>query len=244
MKNVTDKMCNNLMFYNLNKHTKELISLILEDLRDILEDTYGDSLSHGMDHVREVMLTALTYNQKLDLRLDPKEIILASLLHDMYQNTQRELHHQLGYEYVMRSTHKVFYGIECTEDIDRKRVAKAILEHRASYKGKYYSLLSELIASADRSYPDLYKIVERCFVYTIETNPNMSIDEIGLAVKKHIKEKYSKDGYIKYPKLYLKMYGNKIEELHNDVDMFLNGEKLVIIEHNGSTITLGSLPLL
>ena len=40
------------------------------------------------------------------------------------------------------------------------------------------------------------------------------------------------------------MYGNKIEELHNDVDMFLNGEKLVIIEHNGSTITLGSLPLL
>ena len=75
MINDIDKMCNDLMFYNLNKHTKELISLILEDLRDILEDTYGDSLSHGMDHVREVMLTALTYNQKLELRLDTREII-------------------------------------------------------------------------------------------------------------------------------------------------------------------------
>lgn len=238
MINDIDKMCNDLMFYNLNKHTKELISLILEDLRTVLEESYCNSISHGMDHVREVMVTALTYNQKLDLRLDTREIILASLLHDMYQNNQRDLHHQLGYEYVMKSTHKVFDGI------DRKTVAHAILEHRASYKGKYYSLLSELIASADRSYPDLHKIVERCFVYTIETNPNMSIDEIGLAVKKHIKEKFSKDGYIKYPKLYLKMYGNKIEELHNDVDMFLNGEKLVIIEHNGTTITLGSLPLL
>lgn len=238
MINNIDKMCNDLMFYNLNKHTKELISLILEDLRTVLEESYCNSISHGMDHVREVMVTALTYNQKLDLRLDTREIILASLLHDMYQNNQRDLHHQLGYEYVMKSTHKVFDGI------DRKTVAHAVLEHRASYKGKYYSLLSELIASADRSYPDLYKIVERCFVYTIETNPNMSIDEIGLAVKKHIKEKYSKDGYIKYPKLYLKMYGKEIEKLHNDVDMFLNGEKLVIIEHNSTTITLGSLPLL
>ena len=225
------------MLYNLNKETEELVSLISEDLRDILEKSYCDSLSHGMDHVREVMFSALVYNQKLDLNLDPKEIILAALLHDMYQNTQRELHHQLGYGYVMCSTHKVF------DDVDRKRIAKAILEHRASYKGKYYSSLSELISSADRSYPDLYKIVERCFIYTVETNPNMSMNEIGLAVKKHIKEKFSKDGYVKYPKLYLKMYSEEIEKLHNDVDMFLNGEKLVIIEHNGSTITLGS-PLL
>ena len=221
---------------NETNDTVDIISKLLKELKPILESSYNNSIGHGMDHVKNVMYRALYYNEILKLNLDKKEIILASLLHDMYSECSRKTHHILGHEYVINSTHKVFEGI------DRKRVAEAILEHRASYTGEYSSLLSELISSADRGEPNLNDIVNRCYISTKEFHPEYNVDEIGNAVKKHLSEKFTRNGYAKYPNIYLKINQKKLDVFHDEVDEFLNGERLVIIEDNGAIITLGSLP--
>ena len=132
--------------------TEDLVSELLEELKPILESFYNNSEGHGIKHVTDVMYRALHYNEILNLKLNKREIILASLLHDMYSESNRKTHHILGHDYVMYSLHEVFDGI------DKERVAKAILEHRASYTGEYSSLLSELISSADRGEPNLMKV--------------------------------------------------------------------------------------
>lgn len=220
----------------LKNETIDLISELLEELKPILESFYNNSIGHGMDHVKNVMYRALYYNEILELNLNKKEIILASLLHDMFSESSRKTHHILGHEYVMNSKNKVF------DDIDKERVAKAILEHRASYTGEYSSLLSELISSADRGEPNLNEIVDRCYISTKEFHPEYNVDEIGNAVKKHISEKFTRDGYAKYPNMYLQVNQKKLDTFHDEVDEFLNGERLVIIEDNGTIISLGSLP--
>ena len=217
------------------KITIVIISELLKELKPILERFYCSSVGHGIKHITDVMYRALRYNEILKLNLDKKEIILASLLHDMYSGSSRKTHHILGHDYVMHSLHEVFDGI------DKERVAKAILEHRASYTGEYSSLLSELISSADRGEPNLNDIVNRCYISTKEFHPEYNVDEINNGVKKHLSEKFTRNGYAKYPDIYIKINKKKLDVFYDEVDEFLNGERLVIIEDNGTIISLGSL---
>ena len=209
------------------KITIVIISEVLKELKPILERFYSNSEGHGLKHVADVMYRALHYNEILSLGLNKREIVLASLLHDMYSGTNRKNHHILGHDYVMHSTHKVFDGV------NKERVAKAILEHRASYTGEYSSLLSELISSADRGEPDLTEIVNRCYISTKEFHPEYTTDETNEAVKKDISEKFARKGYAKYPNIYLQVNKKKLDIFHDEVDEFLKGEKLVIIEDKG-----------
>ena len=136
----------------IKNDTINIVSELLKELKPILESFYNNSEGHGIKHVMDVMYRALHYNESLNLKLNKKEIVLASLLHDMYSGSSRKTHHILGHDYVMKSTSKVFDGL------NKESIAKAILEHRASYTGEYSSLLSELISSADRGEPNLMKV--------------------------------------------------------------------------------------
>lgn len=220
----------------LKNNTVDIVSELLKELNPVLESFYNNSVGHGIKHVTDVMYRALHYNEILNLKLNKKEIVLSSLLHDMYSESSRKTHHILGCEYVMKSTSKVFDGI------DKERVAKAILEHRASYNGEYSSLLSELISSADRGEPNLTEIVNRCYISTKEFHPEYNVDEINNAVKKHLSEKFTRNGYAKYPNIYLQVLKKRLDIFHDEVEEFLNGERLVIIEDNGTIISLGLLP--
>ena len=220
---------------DLKNDTVDIVSELLKELKTILESFYNNSEGHGIKHIMDVMYRALYYNVILKLNLNEKEIILAALLHDMYSESSRKTHHILGHDYVMNSSHKVF------DDIDKERVAKAILEHRASYTGEFSSLLSELISSSDRGEPDISKIVKRCYISTKEFHPEYNVDEINSAVKKHLSEKFTRNGYAKYPNIYLQVNQKKLNLFYDEVDEFLNGKKLIIIEDNGTLISLGSL---
>jgi hypothetical protein len=168
--------------------------------------------AHLIDHADDVCDLALKINKDIDEKL----IILASYIHDMFNRHNREKHHILAYKYVLK-TDDIFLKKLSQEELSM--VAYAVLEHRGSFKGEFYSPLSEIISSADRGKPDLEFIIKRSMKFNKQNVKN---------VYKHIKTKYGTQGYAKYPDLYKKIFQNELKEFKRLVDE-LTVEKILEI---------------
>ena len=240
---------------NMEKY-KTLVDELLEDFKSILEENYNQDDGHGLDHVMGVVQRALRGNNILNLGLNPKEIIVAGLFHDIFSKSNRENHHVKGYVFIINSR-----DLEVFKDIDVVRVARAILEHRASDSKKYVSLyeldsdkkpfkliegqkyfnslLSELIAACDNEPLVLQDIVERSYKYTVSKYKNQNQVVIKDMVKKHIQEKFSRNGYLKFPYMFTVLSEKPLEEFYDEVDDFVSGKIHVIINHNNEKIVIG-----
>lgn len=194
------------------------------DLYPFLVEAY-DSGSHGLNHLYEVYDFAMNLNEIYDL--NENEILYSVLFHDMFQKEDRENHHQLAHDWLMKTDLIPFDDL----GMDRERVALATLEHRASYKGSYSTRLSELITTADKGIPNINDIVLRSFLYSKERNPKADDQELIQMVISHLVKKYGKNGYLKYNNIVAKMYKFRIDELHTIVDEIEKGRiKIQICE--------------
>jgi len=172
-------------------------------VRDYYKHYYknGDE-AHLINHADDVCSLALEINKEEDDKL----VILASYLHDMFNADNRTIHNELAYEYVLEANDEFLQNLKSEE---LKRVAHAVLEHRASFKGEYYSSLSEIISSADRGLPDLESVVVR----SMRFNNGDAQD-----VYEHILDKYGTKGYAKYPKVYQEIFKEQLKEFQNEAD--------------------------
>ena len=163
--------------------------------------------AHQIDHADEVYETALKINKQFHLHQNMDDIALAVYLHDIFSNkNQRKLHHKLASDFVLQSKDDILKNISAER---RRLIANAILEHRASFEGKYSSKLSELLAAADRGKPNLKKDLERSTKY----HKGNTAEAI-----KHMKEKFGRYGYAKYPEVYKKFYEKELEKRYRDID--------------------------
>ncbi len=167
----------------------------------------GD-LAHQIDHADSVCDLALEMNKECD----PKLIILAAYIHDIFNATDRKNHNQLAYNYVLEANDKFLKELSKEELL---QVAHAVLEHRASFQGEFYSQLSEIISSADRGAPDIKEVVIR----SMQFNGGNTQD-----VYKHLKEKYGSSGYAKYPHSYQKFFHKELEHFQNKIDVLTQEE--------------------
>ena len=182
-------------------------------VRDYYAHFYNDGdEAHKIDHADDVCNLALKINKNLDEKL----IILASYIHDMFNATNRPTHNELAYAYVMRADDKF---LKMLTQKELKEVAHAVLEHRASFKGEFYSELSELISSADRGEPDLEKVVVR----SMKFNHGDAQD-----VYEHIKDKYGSKGYAKYPDVYVKIFKDELRLFQERADKITVDEILAM----------------
>ena len=168
-----------------------------EEVRKFYEPYYRDGdEAHLIDHADDVCDLALKINQECDEKL----VILASYLHDLFNAQNRSIHNELAYEYVLKAEDKF---LEQLNKKELKEVAFAVLQHRASFKGEFYSPLSEVISSADRGLPDLERVVKRSMKFNKGN---------AQGVYEHIKRKYGKSGYAKYPDVYQKLFKEELAE--------------------------------
>ena len=179
----------------------------LLEFRDAVRSFYapyykdGD-LAHQIDHADSVCDLALEINKECN----PKLVILAAYIHDIFNATDRKNHNKLAYNYVLEAKDKFLKELNKEELL---LVAHAVLEHRASFKGEFYSKLSEIISSADRGKPDIKEIVIR----SMKFNNGNAKD-----VYNHLQEKYSSNGYANYPKSYKNIFNKELKELQRAVD--------------------------
>jgi exopolyphosphatase/pppGpp-phosphohydrolase len=175
----------------------------------------NDSESHGYKHLDDVYDLAIKMKNKLNLDVPDDILMIAVYTHDMFSSINRDLHHELGYKYILDAN---VYFLNDISYNDRVAIALAVREHRASYKGTYSTILSELLSAADRGIPDIKNTVIRSYKFSKENNPNTS--ELGLysLVQLHMKDKFSNSGYARYNSVYIKYFENELTELKNFFD--------------------------
>ena len=136
---------------------KDIIKRLKEEYGKELDTFYKKDSSHGWSHVEDVAKNALEINRKMILNLNEEHLVLVALFHDIYSDIDRKNHHTLAADWFIKFMIK--QDKYSTSDI--LEMSLAIKEHRASYNGEYSSLLSEVLAAADRGTPDLNKTRER-----------------------------------------------------------------------------------
>jgi len=172
---------------------------------------------HGVEHIKHVVSDALDIMLWLSDNGSPlgyddiHMVLLACFCHDLFTLQDRENHHILGQKYFSDTQSDPL--VAKLRTFDMITVGTAIYEHRASNQPyRFSSLVSEILASADRGAPVLANIVKR-----IVGDRKLTIHMVN-----HISEKYGTSGYVQYPNLYIEYYGrNKIDLFHKDVDSWV-----------------------
>lgn len=169
--------------------------------------------AHRVEHFKEVELCGYRINRELGLGYSLGLITLTAYVHDLF-TWSRSNHHLMSGMWVDTANH---WAINVMSPEQRKMVADACREHRASYRGEFSSPFSELMSSADRQMPkSVLSMVNRSIDYTM-ANLGISKEEaIPIAVA-HIKEKYSKGGYARMPEMYLRVFGAELTAQHEAI---------------------------
>jgi len=179
-----------------------------QEIREWFKPFYeGEDLAHTIEHADEVCDLALRINtEKFDEVYESKHIMIAAYAHDMFTQSNRKLHHELAHDYIALTNDPI---IEELSDPERMTIAFAVLEHRASHKGKLTSQMSQIISAADRGVPDLDNIIDRSMKFN-----NGDYKQ----VVEHIKNKYGKEGYVKYSDFYQEMFKKEIQILQEGIE--------------------------
>ena len=167
--------------------------------------------AHDLKHVVNVYSKMIDMNKTLNLNIDKKMIILAAFLHDLKCHVDRKKHCLLSANYVT----DCWYAKDCKDPFIQQLTEKeaivlsdAIIKHRASGNEVPGSGLAGLLYAADKDVPLLEEIVLRSYEYGSNCEH----------VLKHLKEKFSSEGYLKYNIYYKLYYGViSIERMHNEI---------------------------
>ena len=171
-----------------------------------------NDLAHDLNHVINVYLKMVDIDKVLDLGVDKKMILLAAFLHDLKCHVDRKKHCLLSANYVT----DCWYAKDCKDPFIQQLTEKevivlsdAIIKHRASGNEVPGSGLAGLLYAADKDSPMLEKIVLRSYEY----------DNNCEHVLKHLKEKFSKEGYLKYNVFYKMYYGTtNIDRVYDEIN--------------------------
>lgn len=183
----------------------------MKDMKDECKRLYSQSYennddAHKYEHAEDVMEMALYINRKMNWNVCEKQIIISASIHDMFTD-DRKNHHNLGSSYVMNTKDAILDTLSSNE---KKYIALAIKEHRGSFTGEYSSLLSECIAAADRGPCDYQIMYNRSLKYHKGDHTK---------VRKHLIDKFSYDGYVKFPLSYQKIFKSELKILRDQIEL-------------------------
>lgn len=200
--------------------TKEVLSQFA-NMRDWLKPIYEhNDIAHQIDHIDTVVNNVIDICQRIPV--EPAEMtcaIIAAYYHDICCQDSREFHHSLA----AITVHREWFHLVALlpkrlhasylHNYDYcKLIANACFEHRASFKGLYTSVVSEIVACADRGRPvtdaTLYR---RSYLYG-RCNAALNHDDACKYAIEHIRDKYGNKGYVKYPELYMTLYADELAE--------------------------------
>lgn len=175
--------------------------------------------AHQLGHAREVAVKALGINGYLGTPYPAEVVAAAAYYHDIRVD-DRDEHHLLAGTHIDEKWDQSPALSKLTAE-QRKDIANACREHRASFKGTYSSLLSEIVSAADRSAPgcgDAIQVqIDRAVRYGTEKE-GMSPDEALRHGYSHIKEKYGTNGYARLNSVFRKYYAKELKEFQIAVD--------------------------
>ncbi|MDD2377692.1 MAG: HD domain-containing protein [Bacilli bacterium] len=144
---------------------------------------------HGINHILYVINRSLKFAEsKEDINYDMVYTIAA--YHDCGHYIDHKNHETISAQMLINDKNLLNYFT--IEQI--KTMKEAVEDHRASLEHEPRSIYGKIVSSADRN-TNIDSILERTYAYRKKHNSNNDIDFIIEDSKKHIIEKFGKDGY-------------------------------------------------
>lgn len=173
--------------------------------------------AHGLDHFKRVFDCGVQLNNALPLksRFSEELIFAVAYTHDIFTGVCREHHHTLVGQFV-RNNAQLFFPEFTSPEVEM--IALACEQHRASFKGEFSTLFSELMNSADRELPVSAKeILNRAVMYREDNFPHESKEEVLAESIRHVKDKFGHGGYARYPNLYERIFKEELDLIRDEI---------------------------
>lgn len=190
---------------------------VLGHFRDFYR--YTDS-AHRLDHILSVKSNAIRITYLLNETQHLKNILVAVAAHDIFSTpADRASHHIKAFNYVLDSAPilKRRFKLSCD---DVTEVAYAVLEHRSSHKGGYNSIVSEIVAAADRGIPTIEEVknyMHRSYLYA--RDHGKSVTDSKFHAIRHVQDKFGRNGKSRVPDWYNALFAKEIMERQEYVEM-------------------------
>lgn len=199
---------------------------IIEYIETEILPQYNSIGGHTDKHIRQVIERSLNFfEQAPELNIDMVYIIAA--YHDLGRLIDNETHNLESAKLLRKDK----FIKEHFTDEEINIMAEAVEDHRASLGREPRSIYGKLISSADRN-TSLEETLSRSFDYTSHINPDMTEDELIETARKHLRKKYSPDGYAAKTMYFedpnFTLFLNKTEKITRDPETFAKTMR----EHN------------
>lgn len=206
-------MCNTWTELFREIDTVDLRKEIIEQFAPMWE---ANDRGHRREHFAAVEECGHWINEQMGLGFDPKLIVFMAWFHDLFA-WDRNNHQEISALWILNTEHPLIE--KYLNKDERKLVAAACREHRASYEGTYSHTFTEMMACADRGFPgDVKEMLERSMKYQLDKKLASTEEQARQMAVEHLKEKFGSNGYAKYPELYIKVFGQELEQQRLDID--------------------------
>lgn len=190
---------------------------VLSHFRDFYR--YTDS-AHRLDHILSVKSNAVRIAYLLNETQHLKNVLVAVAAHDIFSTpADRASHHIKAFNYVLDSAPILKRRFKLSSD-DVTEVAYAVLEHRSSHKGGYNSIVSEIVAAADRGIPTVEEVknyMHRSYLYA--RDHGKSVTDSKFHAINHVQNKFGRNGKSRVPDWYNALFAKEILERQEYVEM-------------------------
>lgn len=174
-----------------------------------------DRLSgHSDKHINQVIRRSLIFSEEVP-EINKDMVYVIAAYHDLGRLVDDETHNLESAKMVRADKNLQKFFSEAEIEI----IAEAVEDHRASLKRDPRSIYGKIVSSADRN-TNLNDALERVYDIIKLWHPDWSEEEIIEDGRKHLREKYTPDGYAA-KKMYFKdpdfeEYLKKVEEITRD----------------------------
>lgn len=144
---------------------------------------------HQLDHITYVIRRSLNFAATVP-KANPDIAYAVAAYHDIGHHIDA-FHHEKVSSQIFQQDHQIqqfFTPTEC------QIIAEAIEDHRSSADHPPRNIYGKIVATADFTI-DIDVMLRRTYAYRLRHFPNFSLEEIIEDARKHILEKYGKNGY-------------------------------------------------
>lgn len=144
---------------------------------------------HQIGHIHFCIRRSLGFAKQLG-GINCDSVYAIAAYHDIAHHINYLEHERLSAERFQqdRGVHRFF------EPEEIKIIAEAIYDHRSTMDGEPRSVYGKIVSSADRNV-SVKAALTRSFEYRVAHGPETSIEEKIEGCRKHLIEKYGRDGY-------------------------------------------------
>ena len=202
----------------INKNLEEYIE------KNVLPQYDANNVGgHGKEHIETVIHRSFEIVNEFHLEVNKDMVYTIAAFHDIGYRENPDQHEEVSSEKFKQDKEmEKFFNVE-----ERKIIAEAIVDHRASLEYEARSIYGKIVSSADREI-SVENMLARSILYQADKHKaeNPTLEQVIEYSYKKLSSKYGKGGYAKmyYPDEKYKNYLNKMRELLENKEKFIEAE--------------------